>query len=335
MADSTNTIETEKTDAHVVTDFCKNLRNGTSVLQAANEKPCYAKNSITGNVPQGLGQYTIRQGQFEQGKKNTLFVTMDQANKKDYAVSKGSHSIGALAIHNVYGKDDILVQQGKAKVGEIRKTKDGKEGKPFIYVNCFASEDVVETKLQAKRDSNNQPMYYKEDVLSKTDVYKEDKTYQDQKDPSKTRTVKKGDPVVLHFAGSMIMERIPTDKSIEPAVANNLPAINSGELYPLPTPKNDDFYEKLKCELAETFRGMYNGNGKGWSPSLETIDRIEKEFGKKPGVFSSIMAQADTYGRGNPEACVAMEKNINAKLAKKEAENTNVNVNTKSKGRSK
>jgi hypothetical protein len=332
MADST-TIETEKTDAKVVTDFCKNLRNGTSVLQKPNANPCYAKNSITGNVPQGLGQYTIRQGQFEQGKKSTLFVTMDQANKNDYAIKKGSHSLGALAIRNVYGKDDILVQQGKAKVGEVRKGKDGKEGDPFIYVNCFASEDVIETKLQAVRDEEGNAKRYEKDIVSETDVYKEDKIYHDQKDPSKTWSVKAGDPVILHKAGSIIMERVPTDKAICPAVENNLPAITSSNLYPLPKPKNTDFRETLKCELAEVFRGIYNGNGNGWKPTIETIDKIEKEFGKKPGVFSSILAQADTYGRGNTDECKRMEANISAKIAKNQEQNTNVNVNTKHKGR--
>lgn len=329
MANSTNNVETEKVDAKLVTEFCSNLRNGTSVLQAGFEKPSYAKNILTGNVPQGLGLYTLRQGQYAQGKKTTLFATMDQANKNDYAVRKGSTSIGSLAIRNVYGKDDASVKNGEAKVGDIRKGKDGKEGKPFLYINCFSADDILETKKVARRDQDGNPMHYEKDVLSETEKYKEDRIYYDMKDPTKiSYSVKAGDPVILHKAGSIIMDREVTDKAIAPSIANNLPKFNSGELYPLPKPQNKELRETLKCELAEVFRGIYNGDSKGWNPSLETIDKIEKEFGAKPGVFSSIMAQADTYGRGFPEDCKKMEANINAKIAQKEQTNVNENVNS-------
>lgn len=331
MANSTNKVETEKVDAKIVTDLCKNLRNGTSVLQASYEGPSYAKNILSGNVPQGLGMYTLRQGQYEQGKKTTLFATMDQANKHDYAVREGCHSIGAIAIRNVYDKDDAAVRNGEARVGDVRRGKDGKEGKPLLYINCFAADDIVETKKVARRDQEGNPLTYEKDVVSETETYKEDRIYYDMKDPTHTKvsfSVKAGDPVILHKAGSMIMDRVKTDKAIAPSVANNLPKLNSGELYPLPKPKNDDFYEILKCELAEVFRGIYNGDAKGWKPSLETIDRIEKEFGTRPGVFSSLVSQADTYGRGFPEDCKKMEAAINAKLAQKEQTNVNENVNS-------
>lgn len=334
MADSTKTVETEKKEAKLVTEFCKNLRNGTSVLQTDFEQPSYAKNVLTGNVPQGLGQYTLRQGQYEQGKKTTLFATMNQANENDCAVKSGSTSIGSLAIRNVYGKDDKEVKEGKAQAGEIRKTKDGKEGEPYKYVYCFAADDIVSTKLVARRDENNEAMHYESDVYSDKAVYEKDMIYHDKKDPSKTFSVKAGDPVILHKAGSLIMDRVVTNNQLAPSISNNLPQINSGELYPLPTPKNEDFRETLKCELAAVFRGIYNGGSKGWNPSLETIDKIEKEFATKPGIFSSIMSQADTYGRGIPSECKNMETKINAKIAQKAEMNVNENINTKKHGRS-
>lgn len=326
MAEET-TVKTEK-NAKVVTELCSNLRNGTSVLQAPCENPCYAKNIVSGNVPQGLGQLSIRQGQYEQGKKTTLFATMDQANAKDCAVRKGSTAVGSIAIRNVYSENDKEVINGMAKKGDVRKTKDGKEGQPFKYVFCFSADDIVETKKVARKDAEGNTEHYKNDVLSETDTYKEDRTYYDQKDPSKVSfSVKAGDKVILHKAGSIIMDRVPTDKTLAPSVANNLPKINSGELYPLPKPQNKEFREELKCELAEVFRGMYNGGSKGWSPSLETIDKIEKEFSNKPGVLSSIMAQADTYGRGIPSDCKRMEENIAKKIAENSAKNDKENVN--------
>lgn len=329
MADSKTNVETEKADAKIVTDFCSNLRNGTSVLQSSFEKPSYAKNIFSGNVPQGLGQYTIRQGLYAQEKKTTLFGTMEQANKNGYGIKKGSANIGDLAIRNVYGKDDAAVKNGQANIGERRKNKDGTDGDPYLFIPCFAADDIVELKKVARRDQDGNKILYEKDVLSKTEKYKEDHVYYDLKDPTKVSySVKAGDPVIVHKAGSIVIDLELTDKAIAPSIANNLPQINSGELYPLPKPKNAELGENLKCELAEVFRGIYNGDMKGWNPSLETIDKIEKEFGKKPGIFSSILSQADTYGRGIPADCKKMEANINAKIAQKEQTNVNENVNS-------
>ena len=331
MAETT-TVKTEK-NAKFVTDLCNNLRNGTSVLQAPCENPSYAKNILSGNIPQGLGQYSIRQGQYEQGKKTTLFATMEQANNNDCAVKKGSTAIGSLAIRNVYSEKDKEVINGIAKKGEVRKTKDGKEGQPFKYVFCFSADDIVETKKIAHKDAEGNTKHYEKDVLSETDTYSEDKVYYDQKDPSKVSfRVNKGDKVILHKKGSIIMDRVPTDKALAPSIANNLPKINSGELYPLPKPQNKDFREELKCELSEVFRGIYNGGSKGWKPSLETIDKIEKEFSNKPGVLSSIMAQADTYGRGVPAECKKMEENIAKKIAENSSKHDKeeIKINQKS-----
>ena len=324
MAESTN-VKSEKWESQTVANFCDNLEKGISVVQTKNEAPSYMKNVITGKVPQGLAQLSLKQGCYEQGVNGTLFLSHNQAIENNAWPMKGSHSIGSMPIRNVYSKDDKVVKEGKAQIGERRKDKDGNEGPAFIYVNCFAAERTVETKWVPERDENGETKKYPENIYSKDQVYTEDWIYKD-KEGKTLYVAKKGEPVIEHLAGSIIGHQEATDKTLAPAKTNILPKIiDDKNLFALPKPKGESAFETLKCGMAQYFRGIYHGNGDGWHPTNTEIANIKKEFINSPGMFSNAISQADTYGRGNKTECEKMEKAINEKRQQKE--NTNINVN--------
>lgn len=327
MAESTTNVKSEKVESQTVANFCDNLANGTSVVQTKNEAPSYMKNVITGNVPQGLAQLSFKQGCYEQGVKGTLFLSYNQAIENNSMPMKGSHSIGSMPIRNVYNKDDKEVIEGKAKAGERKKDKDGNEGPAFHYIYCYAAERTVELKWVPELDENGEARRYSENVYSEDKVYEKDRVYKD-KEGNTLYAAKKGEPVILHLAGSIVGHQELTDKRLVPEQPNILPKINDDkELFALPKPRDESAFEVLKCGMAQYFRGIYHGNGEGWHPSNAEIANIRKEFISSPGMFSSAISQADTYGRGNKAECEKMEKAINEKRLQKENTNVNTNVN--------
>lgn len=309
--------DSEVKDAKMVREFCEKLDNGVSVVQLSNKEPHYMKNFLTGNVPQGIAQIELLQGAYEQDKKGTLFVNKGQMENENLFAKKGSHAIGSVAIR----KDDKYIKEGESA---------------FNYSFVFAAEDVVKTKFVAEKDENGNDKRYEENVYSKTETYKEDRTYKD-KDGKVLYEAKKGEPVLEHMKGSKIGELKGTDEALVPAKPNHLPALTDDkQLFALPKPKDENnAFEVAKCGLAKFFRGIYHGGGEGWKPSKTEIALIKNAFINKPSLFASCVKQADTYGRGNIAECQKMEKAINDKIAQKQNTASNDNTQTKSasKGR--
>ncbi len=333
-------------DSELVKKVFDHLQKGTSVLQKPHDKPCYAKNFENGSIPTSYSNLNLLQGMSDIGCKSTFYITQDQMAQKGYFnLNKNTNAIGYI-LYKVparYKKEDPEVINGEVKAGTIKTDKNGKtiyekddKGKDLTKMAfCQAAELVVKPRFKPLLDENGNQLYYEENVYDeKGAVYTEDRYGKDNK-----LFGKKGEPVVLHFAGSKKGDFVPSKERITPAEPLNLPPFEKKEnLFPLPECKDkNNAFEVLKCGLAKAFRGIYNGTGESWNPSKEEIDFLEKAFIQDRKNFLNCCDIADTYGRGNKAICEKMEENIKAKqLANqqsKEEENKNINTNTKHKGR--
>lgn len=333
-------------DSESVKKFMTHLENGTNIVQKVHDKPSYAKNFLTGSVPTGFSQYNLLQGLSDNSCKSTLYITQDQKAKNNYFnLHGGAKPIGYVMYKTpeYWKKDDPEVIAGKAKAGESKTDEKGKaiykkdeKGKDVISMAfCQAAELIVEPKFKPSLGDDGQPLKYTENVYAKDGaVYTSDRY-----DDKGNLYGKKGEPVIEHFAGTMIGENVPSKNRITPAEPNNLAALEKKEdLYPLPECKdNKNAFEVLKCGMAKAFRGIYNGTGESWNPTKEEIELVKNAFIQDKRNFLKCLDIADTYGRGNKVICEKMEKNIQAKqlanLQAQKEENKNINTNTKHKGR--
>lgn len=336
MSNKTTTNETEWKDREsaVLSNLWQTMETGTNVLQRGSTHPRYPINSATGNVPKGIAAYVIAQGQYEQNKKSTGFVTHDQGengiNGTRYQPAPGTKAVGYILV-----QQDKVDEQGKTVLNE--KGKPVKQDK-MIFV--FASEDMKEFKMLPKRDENGKEIRYAEDVVEKA---KQNRTYTDK--DGNVVTIKAGDDVVVHKAGSIEYERkfVENGKQLSPSVYSNLPPLTSEKnLAELPKVKDqNDLLDVVKCELAKGLRGLYYGTGDKCELSREQIKQCKEAFSTNAniGIMQKMFSQADTYARGNAAEIKQMEENVNRvrqeKAKSKENSNTQENVKEekKSKGR--
>lgn len=327
-----------------IQDLVKNLRNGTSFLQQPNREPAYIKNYVTGKAYRDINMLIIGQGMHDHGKVANLVVSAKQIDTNHFDKSFSKNAFVGTAIldkSNAYYTKEELAKTNDTvhKPGEHKKNPDGSYVEDTSYAATFACEDLGLKKQVAKRDENNEVVTYKEneyatDENGQIQTYKKDNEYTHPVTKEKI-TVKAGDPVVLHYAGSVVMEYQPTGEALVPKAPTHMPPLVESEQVPLYKRKDESGKEIFVEKMTEAFRGKMQGNYEGLKITASEIDAIEKDLLEHPRIVRSLCKSAWTRAEGDPVKVAKMDEAIAKRAETKTNSETNENVkqNVKGKGR--
>ncbi len=325
-----------------IKDFCDHLRKGTSVLQKTSKGPNYIVNAETGHPYLGFNMIVANQGMFDAGLRSHLALSKNQMdNHKNergfedpFYARKGTKSIGTAFTKNpdaFYTDKSPEVVEGIAKAGDIKKRKDGTPYKDLNPYHLYAVPNLQKTELKFQLDEKGNKKVYTENQLSETEKYEKDKEVTNTRTGEKI-AVKAGDPKILHFAGSVISNRVGNGKPLDYKEPEMVPIIQN-QLVPY-TRKNNSSKEVLMENLVKFFQGCMNGNFEGCKISSSEIDNIEKDFANHSRQFMGICNSALSRAYSDPNVLARMDEAVMKKEQQNTNTNTESNVNTKGKGRS-
>lgn len=305
-----------------VTAIAEKMENGKFFMQDPNffGKPTYAQNAVSSIQFNGINELKVVQAAYENNKKPVV-ITFQQCNEKRGQIKKDSKALTVVAYENFnakYKKDEEIkvteemVQNGTnkyvangaivdAKVGEIihkpgeLKINDkGLIEEEFKYGLVFAAEDAVKTEVKVLKNEDGTDKRYTQNVYAKDKngnilTYTADRYYPNEND--EPRSYKKGEPVVLHEAGTKIKVTVPTDKSLFKMKDQVKKSNNAVPYIPLNNSARETFYAKL----VEGFNAMYTGaipqNNK-IDFTKDEIQYVKNELANHPRQFNGIVKSA-------------------------------------------
>lgn len=347
MATQENAKKEEKGKSLFTTKVFDDLARGTSVIQTPLKFPKVPYDYFTQKPITGFNMLTINQGMKDNGIINYLTVTGPEATENNLYFEKGTKSLGTAVYDKkeaYYSKENNKDANGvEHKPGEHKLDAQGNYVPDLIFSHVFAAEKTVKTELKQKLDSNGKPMFYEKDVYRKNadgsiQRYEADTSYVNHK-TQETMFFKKGDPVIEHFAGSKVMQTVPTSEHLVNASYNHAPMIKdmaTENIAPTYKRANESGKEIFKEVMSNYFRGTVTGNYAGQNLSVKEITAMRTDLEGHDRLARGLAKTAWTYAMGHKEEIARIEAAVASKTQKDTVSNTNkdVNVNSNKKSRS-
>ena len=320
-------------ESKVVREFIDNLRNNTSFLYDANEKPDYITNYFTKNIYTDLNMIIVNQAMRDKGKKAKFVISENQTIHHRAYKDDNAETVCSAMFENFrakYKKGDYEVVNGYRNVGDRRIDKNGKEVPLYIYSPLYSTEDVYRARFEAELDENGKAQIYQEDVYA-TEITGEimhySKSYSYKSNDGQTFYIHKGDPMIVHEKGQVVGKYVRSDVTFFKNQGEIKPAFSDKDIVPLYKRKNESGKEILIEKMTEAFRGKLLGNYKGLEITNREIDAIENEFISHPRLFANALKQAQTRARGDREEVRRMDENILRRQMSRENSNSNYVTN--------